>query len=329
MIHVTKDFTLTFSSNYLRDEINKRLTLNLLIQGAATHTFMTSHHLVKSDLEAINPKLIGLYDKITVGSFLGYWIGDLVLFTGRPGRFWTTTHRPDHPFHLHRFLARHGRGLADTAKRMAVDRAKQKGMSTFPGVHYGHVIGTLIRIMQAERGHLPQLQQIARQTTHSIWGIDIDRLDGTLTTHVEFGNLMKPTTLSGKVLRQSAVGYGGVVRVGDQFHVVAKAWIWPLLSHELVKGTAELVCLHGLNRMEDEVYEQVIAAADKIEYEIWLMQAGSTLWRKLLKVLPPGSELPFVLMQMAMLAPHKLEELMFEIVESPHLATSSIRRLVG
>ena len=36
----------------LRDQINKRLTLNWLIQGAAQHAGMTSHHLVRDELDA-------------------------------------------------------------------------------------------------------------------------------------------------------------------------------------------------------------------------------------------------------------------------------------
>ena len=73
-------------------------------------------------------------------------------------------------------------------------------------------------------------------------------------------------TFSGRLLRASAVGYGGVVRNGTgpgdadadvrgaTFRVKARAWMWPLLSHELVKGTAELICLHGLNTLDDATY---------------------------------------------------------------------------
>ena len=39
----------------LRDEINKRLTLNWLIQGAAQHAGMTFHHLVRDELDALDP----------------------------------------------------------------------------------------------------------------------------------------------------------------------------------------------------------------------------------------------------------------------------------
>ena len=50
------------SSDYLRDEINKRLTLNLLIQGSAQHAFLTSHYLVRDELTALDSDLLRLYE---------------------------------------------------------------------------------------------------------------------------------------------------------------------------------------------------------------------------------------------------------------------------
>ncbi len=66
------------------DLINKRLTLNLLIQGAATHAFLSAHYVVEAELNALNPKLIPLYDQVSVGGFLSCWYGDLVLILGTP-----------------------------------------------------------------------------------------------------------------------------------------------------------------------------------------------------------------------------------------------------
>ena len=40
--------------------------------------------------------------------------------------------------------------------------------------------------------------------------------------------------------------------------VVARAIVWPILCHELVKGTAELICLHGLNTLDDAAFRETL-----------------------------------------------------------------------
>ena len=72
----------------LRDEINKRLTLNWLIQGAAQHAGITLHHLVRDELSAINEKLVGLYDQYALINLLQYWHIEAKLLMGSPRRFW-------------------------------------------------------------------------------------------------------------------------------------------------------------------------------------------------------------------------------------------------
>jgi hypothetical protein len=44
----------------LRDEVNKRFSLNWLIQGAAQHAGMTFHHLVRDELDALDSELVHL-----------------------------------------------------------------------------------------------------------------------------------------------------------------------------------------------------------------------------------------------------------------------------
>ena len=56
-------------------EINKRVTMNMLIQGSSTHAFLTSHYLVKDELDAIDPSLVPHYDRIAVTAVIGYWLG--------------------------------------------------------------------------------------------------------------------------------------------------------------------------------------------------------------------------------------------------------------
>src|SRR4051812_18395372 len=100
----------------LRDEINKRLTLNLLIQGSAQHAFLTSHYLVRDELNAIDRALLPLYDKIALAGFVQYW-ADYVIVAGWPGRFWKKAQtRRRHPFYHHALLSRHGGMLAAAAR---------------------------------------------------------------------------------------------------------------------------------------------------------------------------------------------------------------------
>ncbi len=301
-------------------EINKRLTLNLLIQGAATHSHLTLHHLVKDELDAIDSDLVELYDKVAVSGFLANWYGDLVLLCGRPKRFWRRTHRRGHPFARHALLATHGGTLAEASRRHAVARAHEKGAATTPGMHYLQLVRLVIQVFQIEADHTDTLEELAKQVTSSVWGIDQTRLEAELTTQVQVGPMRTPTTLVGKAIQAAAAGYSTVIRSGDRFTVTAKAWNWPLLTHELVKGTAELVCLHGLNTLDRETYDQVMEAADRIEYETWHMQAGAELWRRLLAVLPSDRPLAEVLMLLARLEPDELEQAMLTVIERPAAA---------
>ena len=90
------DAVMTDSADHLLDEINKRLTLNLLIQGSAQHAFLTSHYLVRDELAAINPELIRLYDQIALAGFVQYWFCENYVLMGWPDRFWRRTSRPKH-----------------------------------------------------------------------------------------------------------------------------------------------------------------------------------------------------------------------------------------
>jgi hypothetical protein len=68
----------------LIQQINKRLTLNLLIQGAAAHVYTTASHLVKDDLEEISEGLTDSYDRLAISVQLNYCIGDnALLWAGR------------------------------------------------------------------------------------------------------------------------------------------------------------------------------------------------------------------------------------------------------
>ncbi len=315
-------------SDELLQQINKRLTLNLLIQGAAAHTFLTAHHLVADELEAIQPGLTKLYDKTIVAFHLNYFIGDIPLLYGWPFWFWHRTRRPRHPFHRHPLLACYGGQLARASKHYLRQRGWKKGIIGIPPLHYVQMIWLHLKMLRLERGHERELAEVAKRAAAMIWGIDEDRLVAEITHAVAFGHLRTPRTAVGRVTRAAVVGYGGVRRDGDRFHVVGKAICWPLLLHELSKGTAELICLHGLNALDDETYEQATDEADQLEYETWLLQAGPEAWRRLLAVLPAGHPLPEVLMHIARLEPEPLEQLMLAVVSDPRAARQELQTLV-
>jgi len=65
--------------------------------------------------------------------------------------------------------------------------------------------------------------------------------------------------------------------------VVAKAWIFPLLVHELIKGTLELSAINWADgHLDFEEQSEVIKKADTVEGEIWGMRLGPGMWEKFL-----------------------------------------------
>jgi hypothetical protein len=317
----------------LRAEINKRLTLNWLIQGAAQQAGITLHHLVRDDLNAMDPRLIPLYDQFALVNLLQYWQLDGVLLLGRPSRFWRrakTSRR--HPFFHHPLLSRHGEELAETSRRRGVERAKEKGLTQRP-IAFSFQ-GTLImqRLRSIESAHRQPLIDLAKRAASRAWGISVDRFDASIEpatkTTSAFPRLPPPHSLRGFIFRAAVVGYGGVVARGGRLIVTARATNWQLLAKELVKGTAELICLHGLNRFDDQTYDAVTRAADRLEFEPWMLQTGGELWRRLLAVTPAGRSASRVLMYLARLEPDALESLMLAVLERPDGARKWLAMLV-
>jgi len=80
------------------------------------------------------------------------------------------------------------------------------------------------------------------------------------------------------------------VEEGDEIPVVvAKAWIFPLLVHELIKGSLELSAINWADgHLDFDEQTEVIKRADTVEGEIWGMRLGPGMWEKFLDCL--GSE---------------------------------------
>jgi hypothetical protein len=158
----------------------------------------------------------------------------------------------------------------------------------------------------------------------------MDRFDAELTDKVHAGNLIRAHTTRGAIFLAAIVGYGGVARsAGDDnsssLTVIARGTNWQLLTKELVKGTAELICLHGLNTLADDVYEGVMDAADRIEFEPWMLQSGGELWRRLLALIPPDRPVAHLMMHLARLPARSLHSLIIDVIERPQWA----RELIG
>lgn len=316
--------------------LSKRVMLNMLIQGAATHTFFTAHHLVKDEIDQVDSDLIRLYDQLVPCLFLNPWIGDLILVQGLPNWFWRRLRKPRHPLYGCRLLRLRGRGLAAASRRWTFARAKEKGAWRFLGGPAIQSQWLMCKTIFKENAARRRLTEIAVDAACMVWSFDPTRLEADLRVgSLAFGELQPPSGAREVFLRAIAAGYSGVVRdetAGEgraKLKVVARASAWPLLVHELVKGVAELICLHGMINWDEVTYESVRNEADRLCYEVWMMQAGAELWRRLLDTRPKGQPLAECLMNLALLEPDRLESLMFAITDEPERARIMLGELSG
>ena len=231
---------------------------------------------------------------------------------------------------LHDTQSRRGSGIGSYSLSMesranAVEYARKRWASSLPIIQWMQTYWYLFGGLKRERKHLARLEELAVKVTTQIWGIDAQRIDASLTRTTQFGNLQPNPSRAGKVMQDCAAGYSGVRNNNGKLKVVAKAWVFPLLIHELTKGVAELVCVHGLNQIQDDdLYNEVIEVADKIEYEIWMMQSGSTVWRKFLAAKTNEFPLADTLQHVAMLEPEELEMFMIDLIEHPMTARATV-----
>ena len=76
-------------------------------------------------------------------------------------------------------------------------------------------------------------------------------------------------------------------------------------------------------KKKDEI-AGVKSSLDRIEHEIWMMQAGGELWRLFLSAVPSADLLADSLMHVARMDPEPLEQLMMDLVEHPLTAKATI-----
>jgi len=310
-------------------EIRKRHTLNWLIQGAAQHAGMTFHHLVRDELNALDPRLLRYYDQYALINLLQYWQVDGTILLGWPPRFWRqAASKRSHPFFGHPLLSKYGGMLAEAGRQHALERCREKGLTRLPIAFSFQALAVIQRLRMLEAPHRPQLLQLAKRTASTVWGIPRERLDGELNSRIALGRGMLPArSIRGAVFRASIVGYGGVVHRGGELIVVGRGTNWQLLSKELVKGTAELICLHGLNQLDDDTYRCVLDVTDRIDLEPWMLQSGGELWRRLLASLPDSCPMATVLMHLARLPTEALENVVAAVIEQPGTAAGRLEGL--
>jgi len=71
---------------------------------------------------------------------------------------------------------------------------------------------------------------------------------------------------------------------GDKPKVVAKAWIFPVLVHELIKGVFEIMNTHALPE-ETKRAQHVINQTATLKNEKWDLMLGPALWELLLEIM--------------------------------------------
>ena len=141
-------------------QINKRLTLNLFIHGAAAHTFVTASHLVHDELERIRPGLTRLYDRFAISGQLNYCLGDNALVFGRPNRWWGFSNTPQTPFRHHRLMAAYGNRLATEEARHLRKLGKSKQVIGIPVLHWCQLMFLFFKVLGEEEGPVFSLSRI-------------------------------------------------------------------------------------------------------------------------------------------------------------------------
>jgi hypothetical protein len=274
--------------------------------------------------------LLPLYDEFALVVLLQYWRGMSVLFMGRPQRFWDRARSDSaHPFFGHPLLSTYGGMLAEASKQHALKRCREKGYSMLPFLFSFRALTLVNRLRALEVPFRPQLVGLAKQTAAAVWGIPSERFDAELSKEMPIpAHHFQADNLQAKHLRSCVIGYSHVTRDQHQLVVSAEGITWQLLTKELVKGTAELICLHGLSQLQDHAYQQVIAAADRLEFEPWLLQSGGELWRRLLAAVPDDSSIAQVLMHLARLPAEALQSIITEVITEPETASRRLADLV-
>ena len=185
--------------------------MNVLTQGAASHVWLTGHHVVTDKLNALPSATDGeitntvFYDKFAAAAMLNQWNGALALVTGISSLFWRKVGKGKTPFCNHPLLVRHGKNLATTSKTTVIKRCKERKVTTNPFTINGYISNLCEAARPFESKNRIELQRLGIEATSAIWDIDSELLTAQLTEQPEFGSIRTPGTTMGKTLRQMMV----------------------------------------------------------------------------------------------------------------------------
>jgi len=121
------------------------------------------------------------------------------------------------------------------------------------------------------------------------------------------------------------------VEKGEEYPVVvAKAWFFPLLVHELIKGSLELAASNWAEgHLDFEEQQAVILKADTPSNEVWGMRLGPGMWEKFIECI--GTEnydiKQWLFSELTKLEAKKFHEFMKEILSNSQRCNEIIDEL--
>lgn len=248
------------------------------------------------------------------------------MIMGSPTRFWLRLEEDEHEFAFHPFFTKYGYRIARETEHDVLQRCQRANISKNSLSNEMYAFTLYHEVLELERPHIPKLEKLAKEVCSELYGIDVRLLKAKLTQSPKFGKVRPPETSAGREIINHMIGWSAVVRSGNSLKVKAKATFWPLLIHELIKGTVELICLHGLNELSDEDYQVVMDRTEHIEFEIPMLQIGGFVFRRLLEARPREIPLSECICEISKLEPNQLQTLFDQLIQSPNRATDFIRQ---
>lgn len=103
----------------------------------------------------------------------------------------------------------------------------------------------------------------------------------------DYGKLMSMADITYWFIPDMSMSGGGDMKGGREYldlsgekpKIVAEAWCFPVLVHELIKGAMELLAAHGLPE-DERIADYVMDKADFLKGEVWDMRLGPGIWEK-------------------------------------------------
>lgn len=133
--------------------------------------------------------------------------------------------------------------------------------------------------------------------------------------------------LSNIAIGSTNVNYRG--EEGNETPTVdARAICFPVLAQEMSKGVAELISHHGLAGKDEAETRGILAAADDIRHEPYMIQIGPELWRRFLKVKPRDISLADLYQALSTQTPQELHRLVYKVIKEPDEAREILQDLI-